>query len=128
MIKRLSVVKVRLLFWIIFIIISIGVGLFFNLSVLKTNSLPFYIRIVSFMGIILIHFLLKRTGKLLRFFGECEFWGWSTKLIVKNVYKCVRHPHHLGIGLLMTFLGLLIGLQSCIPHESIIQVSPLFYI
>jgi len=107
--KRLSVVKTRLLFWIIFTIISIGVGLFLDLSVFKTNSLPFYIRIVGFIGIILIHFLLKRTGKLLRSFGECEFWGWSTKLIVKNVYKCVRHPHHLGIGLLMTFLGLLIG-------------------
>ena len=61
------------------------------------------------MGIILIHFLLKRTGKLLRLFGECELWGWSTKLIVKNVYKCVRHPHHLGVGIFMTFLGLLIG-------------------
>jgi len=42
-------------------------------------------------------------------FGESVLWGWSTKLIVKNVYKCVRHPHHLGVGMFMTFLGLLIG-------------------
>ena len=118
----------RLIFWIILTVISIVVGSLLDLSIIKTNNFPIYIRITGFTGIILTHFLLKRTGKLLRFLGECELWGWSTKLIVKNVYKCVRHPHHLGIGLLMTFLGLLIGLQSCIPHESIIQVSPLFYI
>lgn len=89
--------------------ISIGVGLLLDLNVIKTSSSPIYIRIIGFTGIILTHFLLKRTGKLLRLFGEYELWGWSTKLIVKNVYKCVRHPHHLGVGLFMTFFGLLIG-------------------
>lgn len=99
----------RLIFWIILTMISIGVGLLLDLNVIKTSSSPIYIRIIGFTGIILTHFLLKRTGKLLRLFGECELWGWSTKLIVKNVYKCVRHPHHLGVGLFMTFFGLLIG-------------------
>jgi protein-S-isoprenylcysteine O-methyltransferase Ste14 len=46
---------------------------------------------------------------MLRLFGDCELWGWSTKLITKNIYSCVRHPHHLGVGLFMTFLALLIG-------------------
>lgn len=99
----------RLIFWIILTIISIGAGLLLDLNIIKTNSFSIYIRILGLSGIVVIHFLLKRTGKLLRFFGECELWGWSTRLIIINVYKCVRHPHHLGVGLFMTFLGLLIG-------------------
>ena len=106
---------IRLIFWIILTIISIGVGLLLDLGVIKTNDFPIYIRIIGFTGITLSHFLLKRTGKLLRIFGECELWGWSTRLIIINVYKCVRHPHHLGVGLFMTFFGLLIGFPvTCI--------------
>jgi len=99
----------RLIFWISLTSISIGIGLLLDLSFIKTTGLPLYIRLIGLVGLILAHFLLKRTGKLLRLFGECELWGWSTKLIVKSVYKCVRHPHHLSVGIFMTFLGLLIG-------------------
>ncbi len=99
----------RLIFWIVLTSISIGTGLLLDLDFIKTNNFTLYIRLIGLVGMILAHFLLKRTGKLLRLFGECELWGWSTKLIVKNVYKCVRHPHHLGVGIFMTFLGLLIG-------------------
>jgi len=101
--------RTRFIYWISLTIISIGIGLLFDLSILTTNSFPLFIRIIGLAGIIFTHFLLKRTGKLLRMFGESVLWGWSTKLIVKNVYKCVRHPHHLGVGMFMTFLGLLIG-------------------
>ena len=65
--------------------------------------------------------LPKRTGKLLRIFGECELWGWSTKLIIINVYKCARHPHHLGVGLFMTFLGFLIGYPITIRQQCLKQ-------
>ena len=99
----------RLIFWISLTIISMGIGLLLDLSLIGTNSFPAFIRITGLAGVIFAHFLLKRTGKLLRLFGECELWGWSTKLIVKNVYKCVRHPHHLSVGMFMTFLGLLTG-------------------
>ena len=99
----------RLIFWITLTILSIGLGLLLDLKNFKTKSFPEFIRIIGLVGVIFTHFLLKRTGKLLRLFGECELWGWSTKLIVKNVYKCVRHPHHLGIGIFMIFLGLLTG-------------------
>jgi len=99
----------RLIFWVSLTIASIGIGLLFDLFIIKTNGFPLYIRLIGFAGIFLTHFLLKRTGKLLRLFGECERWGWSTRLIVKNVYKYVRHPHHLGVGIFMTFIGLLIG-------------------
>jgi len=99
----------RLIFWISLTIISLGAGLFLDLILMVTKNFPVFIRIIGLVGVIFTHFLLKRTGKLLRLFGECELWGWSTRLIVKNVYKCVRHPHHLGVGMFMTSLGLLIG-------------------
>jgi protein-S-isoprenylcysteine O-methyltransferase Ste14 len=99
----------RLIFWIFLTTTSMGTGLLLDLSLIGTKSFPAFIRIIGLAGVIFVHFLLKRTGKLLRLFGECELWGWSTKLIVKNVYKCVRHPHHLGVGMFMTFLGLLTG-------------------
>jgi protein-S-isoprenylcysteine O-methyltransferase Ste14 len=99
----------RLIFWISLTIISLGTGLFLDLILMVTKNFPVFIRIIGLVGVIFTHFLLKRTGKLLRLFGECELWGWSTRLIVKNVYKCVRHPHHLGVGMFMTSLGLLIG-------------------
>ena len=99
----------RLIIWITLTIISIVIGLLFDLSFIKTKSFPVFIRIIGFAGMFFAHFLLKRTGRLLRIYGECELWGWSTRLIIRNVYKCIRHPHHLGVGLFMTFLGLLIG-------------------
>ena len=99
----------RLIFWITLTTISIGVGLLMDLIFFKTHGFPVYIRLTGLAGIVLIHFLLKRTGRLLRKFGECELWGWSTRLIIRNVYQCVRHPHHMGVGKFMTFLGLLIG-------------------
>jgi protein-S-isoprenylcysteine O-methyltransferase Ste14 len=112
-----------MLFWMLLTIISIGSGLFLDLNVFVTKSFPFYIRIIGVIGVFFIHFLLKRTGKLLKYFGECESesWGWSTKLIVKNVYKCVRHPHHLGVGLFMTFFSLLIGYPFTFIIVTIVQ-------
>jgi protein-S-isoprenylcysteine O-methyltransferase Ste14 len=99
----------RLVIWISLTSVSIFIGLYLDLSVIVTKSFPILVRITGLTGIILVHFLLKRTGKLLRLFGECELWGWSTKLITDNIYSCVRHPHHLGVGLFMTFLAFLIG-------------------
>lgn len=99
----------RLIVWISLTIISLIAGLLADLYFADTKSFPVFVRIIGITGMILVHFLLKRTGKLLRIFGNCELWGWSTTLITKNIYICVRHPHHLGVGLFMTFLGLLIG-------------------
>jgi protein-S-isoprenylcysteine O-methyltransferase Ste14 len=41
--------------------------------------------------------------------GDTEKWGCTTRLVTTDIYRCVRHPHHVAIGLFMTFLGLLIG-------------------
>lgn len=99
----------RLIIWITLTVISIAAGLILDMVIFNTTNFPLYIRIIGFIGILLCHFLLKRSGKLIREFGECELWGWSTRLITHNIYKCTRHPHHLGVGLFMTFFGLLIG-------------------
>jgi protein-S-isoprenylcysteine O-methyltransferase Ste14 len=99
----------RLIIWISLTIVSIVFGLLLDLNFAGTKEFPVFIRIAGAIGVFLLHFLLKRTGKLLRLYGKCELWGWSTRLIIHNIYKCVRHPHHLGVGLFMTFLGLLIG-------------------
>lgn len=99
----------RLIIWISLTALSIVAGLLTDLNFACTKSFPVFIRIIGVIGIILVHFLLKRTGKLLRIYGNCELWGWSTSLITQNIYRCIRHPHHLGVGLFMTFLGLLIG-------------------
>jgi protein-S-isoprenylcysteine O-methyltransferase Ste14 len=99
----------RLIFWTTLTIISIGTGLLLDLVFLKTHGFPLSVRLTGLTGVVLTHFILKRTGRLLRQYGECELWGWSTRLIVKNVYKCVRHPHHMGVGTFMTFFALLIG-------------------
>ena len=99
----------RLIIWLTLTIISIAIGLLLDLNLFVTQGFPLFVRIFGITGMFFAHFLLKRTGKLLRKFGKCELWGWSTSLITHNIYKCVRHPHHLGVGLFMTFLGLLIG-------------------
>ena len=41
--------------------------------------------------------------------GEPEKWGCTTRLVTTDIYRCVRHPHHVGVGVFMTSLGLLIG-------------------
>ena len=99
----------RLVIWLFLTIISIAIGLMLDAHFIGTKSFPIFVRICGAVGVFLAHFLLKRTGKLLRMYGRCELWGWSTKFVTQNVYRCVRHPHHLGVGLFMIFLGLLIG-------------------
>jgi len=67
------------------------------------------VRFLGLAGMVLAHFPLKRTGKLLNLLGESKEWGCTSRLVTKDLYQCVRHPHHLGVGIFMTSLGLLIG-------------------
>ncbi len=87
---------------------SIGVGITTDI-ILKTEAFSIYLRLLGVGGIILSHFPLKRTGKLLRLLGNPTEWGGTSRLITTDIYKCVRHPHHLGVGIFMTSLGLVIG-------------------
>ena len=94
--------------WLVLTTISVVVGITLDI-VLKTESFPLLVRFVGLIGMILAHFPLKRTGRLLKLLGEQKEWGCTNRLITTDIYKCVRHPHHLGVGIFMTSFGLLIG-------------------
>ena len=104
----MSVCLKRLIYWLLLTGASIAVGITLDI-VLKTESFPVLLRLVGLMGMIVAHFPLKRTGRLLKLLGEQKEWGCTNRLITTDIYKCVRHPHHLGVGIFMTSLGLLIG-------------------
>jgi protein-S-isoprenylcysteine O-methyltransferase Ste14 len=77
--------------------------------ILRTRSFPVLVRFLGLAGMVLAHFLLKRSGKLLSLLGESEEWGCTTRLVTIDIYQCVRHPHHMGVVIFMTSLDLLIG-------------------
>jgi len=104
----LSICRKRLIIWLLLTGMSVVVGIVIDV-VLRTESFPVLVRLVGFIGVILAHFPLKRTGRLLKLLGEQKEWGCTSRLITTDIYKCVRHPHHLGVGIFMTSLGLLIG-------------------
>lgn len=94
--------------WLVLTTISVVVGIAIDVA-LKTESFPLLVRFVGLVGMVLAHFPLKRTGRLLKLLGEQKEWGCTNRLITTDIYQCVRHPHHLGVGIFMTSLGLLIG-------------------
>jgi len=98
----------RLIYWLLLTTISVAVGIVLDIF-LKTESFPVLLRLVGLMGMIVAHFPLKRTGRLLKLLGDQQEWGYTNRLITTDIYQCVRHPHHLGVGIFMTSLGLLIG-------------------
>jgi protein-S-isoprenylcysteine O-methyltransferase Ste14 len=104
----MSVCRIRLIYWLILVATSIAGGITVDL-ILRTESFPLILRLLGLAGMVLAHFPLKRTGKLLKRLGESEKWGCTTRLVTIDLYQCVRHPHHLAIGVFMTSLGLAIG-------------------
>ncbi len=104
----MSVCRIRLILWLFLAGTSIAGGVVTDL-ILRTEPFPVLVRFLGLAGMLLAHFPLKRTGKLLRLLGESEQWGCTNRLVTTDVYQCVRHPHHLGVGIFMTSLGLLIG-------------------
>lgn len=121
----MSICLRRLLLWLTLVFVSLGGGLFIDLT-LEARPFPLVVRLVGLVGVILTHFLLRRTGKLLRILGKPEGWGWTTRLMTTDIYQCVRHPHHLGIGFFMASLGLLIGLPWTFLLITIIQWTWIF--
>lgn len=101
-------IKKRLFLWLIMILISALLGLYIDLFFIEI-WIPVYIRIVGLIGFYISMKLLKFSGRMLKELGEPSEWGWTTKLVTTGIYKCVRHPHHFGIGLSITSIGLLIG-------------------
>jgi len=105
---RLSVCLKRLIIWLVLAGSAITVGIILDL-VLGTEPFPVSIRLVGLLGMLGAHFPLKRTGRLLKRWGEQAEWGCTSRLITTDIYQCVRHPHHVAVGIFMTFLGLFMG-------------------
>jgi protein-S-isoprenylcysteine O-methyltransferase Ste14 len=104
----MSKCRIRLVYWLLLAAISVVGGIVVDLA-LETEPFPIAVRLLGLVGILLAHFPLKRTGRLLKLWGESEEWGCTNRLIVTDLYRCVRHPHHVGVGVFMLSLGLLIG-------------------
>ncbi len=104
----MSKCRVRLILWFVLVIIAVAGGLLMDVA-LKTVAFPWWVRLFGLAGMLLARFPLQRTGRILKYRGEAEEWGCTTKLITDDIYQCVRHPHHLGVGIFMIGLGLLIG-------------------
>lgn len=104
----MSILHIRVILWLLLSGVSIGAGMVMDM-VLKTGSFPVFVRLLGLVGMLLVHFPLKRTGKLLRLLGKTEKWGYTTRLVTTDIYRCMRHPHHLAIAIFMTSLGLFIG-------------------
>ncbi|MFO7742843.1 MAG: isoprenylcysteine carboxylmethyltransferase family protein [Anaerolineae bacterium] len=104
----MSQCRVRLILWLLLVAVSVIGGMAADV-ILSTKPFPAVVRAVGVIGMAAAHFPLKRTGKLLQLRGETEQWGCTTRLITDDIYRCVRHPHHVAVGVFMTSLGLLIG-------------------
>ncbi len=100
-------VKKRFFLWVAVVVTAFFLGLFIDLS--YSLWIPMSIRLLGLVGMTLAVLILRRSGRMLREFGEPKEWGWTTKLVTHGIYSCVRHPHHFGIGLFITSLGLLVG-------------------
>ncbi len=100
-------VKRRLFIWLAVMLISLTIG--YSLDSLYRIVLTIWIRILGLIGMLTAVLILRTSGRMLKMFGQPEEWGWTTKLVTHGIYSCVRHPHHFGIGLFVTSLGLLLG-------------------
>ncbi len=104
----MSICRVRLILWLIFTGTAIAGGVLTDL-LLQTSPFPVWLRVAGLAGMLLAHFPLKRTGRLLGRLADPEQWGCTNELVTTDLYSCLRHPHHLFIGIFMTALGLAIG-------------------
>ena len=104
----MSKCRVRLILWLGLALASVVGGVVTDF-VLGTGAFPLWLRLLGLAGMVLVRFPLKRTGRLLRHLGGPEEWGCTTKLVTTDIYGCLRHPHHVGVGVFMTCLGLLVG-------------------
>ena len=104
----MSKCRVRLIVWLLLAGVSVCAGVLMDIW-LKSSPFSLWVRLLGLGGMVLAHFPLKRAGRLLQLMGEAEEWGCTTRLVTTDIYQCVRHPHHVGVGLFMTSLGLLIG-------------------
>jgi protein-S-isoprenylcysteine O-methyltransferase Ste14 len=118
----MSKCRIRLIYWLILTGASVAGGIAADI-IMQTEPFPLLVRFLGLAGMVLAHFPLKRTGKLLKLMGESTEWGCTNRLVTQDLYQCVRHPHHIGVGIFMASLGLLIGYPWSFLIITIIQWS-----
>jgi len=114
--------------WFTVITILFSVNMYIDYVILRI-WFPYYIRIISLIGIFFSIRLLQLSGKYLKKFGGAKKWGITTKLVTTRLYSCVRHPHHLGIGLMISSLSLLLGgLVTFIINTTVIWLIIIWFL
>ncbi len=105
----MSTMQRRFVGWLVLMGGAVAVGVALH-RVLRWPPLPLGLRLLGLLGMLVAVALLRRSGRLLRILGEPrEEWGITTRLVVTDLYTCLRHPHHLGIGLFVSSLFLTLG-------------------
>ncbi len=105
----LGTMQKRFLGWLVLMALSLTLGMSLH-RYLHWPPVPVVLRLLGLVGMLLAVALLRRSGRLLRILGEPrEEWGITTRLVVTDLYTCLRHPHHLGIGLFVSSLFLAVG-------------------
>ena len=102
----MNIMVKRAVGWFSAILASFLTGIYLD-YLLYNLSFSIYIRILGLVGVLISFRLLQLSGKYLKKFGNPKKWGLTTKLVTSGLYSCVRHPHHLGIGLMVTSLSIL---------------------
>ncbi len=89
---------------------------------LRWPPVPWPLRLLGLLGMVVAVLLLRRSGRLLRVLGQPgEEWGITQRLVTTDLYACLRHPHHLGIGLFVSSLFLALGLWELFLVVSLAQ-------
>lgn len=110
----------RSMLWFLLAVTSVGGGIATDL-VLGSTVFPWWVRLLGVLGMGLAYLPLRRTGKLLRQRGQLEKAGCTTRLVTTDLYRCLRHPHHVGVGIFMTSLALFIGRPYSLAIISVSQ-------
>lgn len=100
---------VRFIMWFAGIGVSFATGLYLDRKFMLL-SFPVWVKILAGFLMLVAVLLLARSGRLLRKLGKPdEHWGWTSRFVTKDLYECLRHPYHLGIGLFVTAFSTIIG-------------------
>ena len=98
----------RFVLWFGGIAVSFAGGLYLDRR-FEILLFPLWMKVLAIIFTLFSIFLLARSGRLLRNMGKPEEWGWTTRLVTSDLYKCLRHPHHLGIGMFVSAFSIIIG-------------------
>ena len=110
----------RIIIWIIMIFGGCGFGYYIDSLIFENIHQNIIFHIVSFLvGVFLLFIVMKiskNTGRTLAKYGrKGKLKRMQTNVLAKQgIYKCMRHPMHLGLFLFPLGIAFLIGSPSFI--------------